>query len=87
MFEEVKLPEEPTKTARSSLLSQLLEETLYQPSNPYLEFAKFDGEVYKYLKNMPNHRYRADKILTLLRFIPLLLAVFFADMWKPCQRN
>jgi len=46
MFQEIVLPEEQiSMPTRSSQLSQLLEETLYQPSNPYLDYAKFDGEV------------------------------------------
>lgn len=45
MFEEKLVPEEIPKASKSSQLSQLLEDTMYQPSNPYLDYAKFDGEV------------------------------------------
>ena len=43
MFEEKDISEETA--SKSSQLSQLLEDTMYQPSNPYLDYAKFDGEV------------------------------------------
>ena len=45
MFEEKSISEESPKAPKSSQLSQLLEDTMYQPSNPYLDYAKFDGEV------------------------------------------
>ena len=48
MFEEKSLAEEPPKATKSQL-SQLLEDTMYQPSNPFLDYAKFDGEVWNNL--------------------------------------
>ena len=52
MFEEKEFTDNSPKAPRSSQLSQLLEDTLYQPSNPYLDYAKFDGEVSFTVKNI-----------------------------------
>lgn len=49
MFEEqmiiAEIAESEKGNKQVSLLSQLLEDSLYEPSNPYIEYAKFDGEV------------------------------------------
>lgn len=46
LFQEKELNVEETEiTKKVSKLSQLLQDSLNQPSNPFIDYAKFDGEV------------------------------------------
>lgn len=54
MFEKVD-PEKNVKIVKMSLLSQKLQECINLPKNPYLIYAKFDGNGHV---NIPTRRYK-----------------------------
>ena len=45
MFEAKIIEETSQQGNQTSMLSQLLEDSLYESENPFIEYAKFDGEV------------------------------------------
>ena len=45
VFGKREVKQDKTKTVAVSQLSRQLEESLGKPSNPFLEYSKFDGEV------------------------------------------
>lgn len=75
VFGKREVKQDKTKTVAVSQLSRQLEESLGKPSNPFLEYSKFDGEAYQDTYSTKKYRIFLTMQSEEERAMPMIVAV------------